>query len=90
MGSNPVKQLDRVLSAQILGMFLLGKFTGDYAAMKFTATLGTETGYVAGILFSLAFVLFYPSIERTYKRWQKSLWGSRSRSEEQAPDQNSD
>lgn len=76
MGSNPINQLDRVVSAQILGMFLLGKFTGDYAAIKATSMLGPETGYITGILFSLAFVLFWPSIERTYKNWQNDLWGS--------------
>ncbi|AGM11274.1 hypothetical protein HHTV1_18 [Haloarcula hispanica tailed virus 1] len=69
-GKNPIQQLDRVVSAQILGMFLLGKFIGDYAAIQITDVLGQDTGYVVGIAFSLLFVLFWPTIERRYEQWK--------------------
>ena len=73
-GKNPIQQFDRVLSAQILGMFLLGKFIGDYAAIQITGMLGQDTGYIVGIAFSLLFVLFWPSVERTYEKWQNDVW----------------
>lgn len=76
MGSDPINQLDRVVSTQILGAILLGKFTGDLASIYLQGWFGTPDGLLAGMVAGLAFMLFWPSVERTYKNWQRDLWGS--------------
>lgn len=54
---------DRLLGTVLLGVFL-GKFIGDYAALKLTAAFGTEVGYLLGIGFSVVAYLVYPPLER--------------------------
>ena len=76
MGSDPISQLDRVVSTQILGAILLGKFTGDVASIYLKGWFGTPDGLMIGAAAGLLFMLFWPSVERSYKKWQQSLWGS--------------
>jgi hypothetical protein len=76
MGSDPVSQLDRVVSTQILGAIILGKFVGDGLLIYFDHTFGRPDSLIIGAAVGLAFMLLWPSIERTYKKWQQNLWGS--------------
>lgn len=76
MGSNPLNQLDRVVSTQILGAIILGKFVGDGLLIYFDQMFGRPDSLIIGAAVGLAFMVFWPSIERTYKKWQQSLWGS--------------
>jgi len=73
-GGSPVDQLDRVVSAQILGAIILGKFLGDLASIYLTDWFGQIDGMIIGALFGLFFIVFWPSIEKTFQVWPQALW----------------
>lgn len=78
---SPINQLDRVVSTQILGAIILGKFLGDGLLLYFDSIFGRPDSLIIGAAVGLAFMLFWPSVERSYKRWQKRLWGDQNGSD---------
>ena len=71
---SPISQLDRVVSAQILGAIIFGKFAGDLVDLYLRDVFGSPDAKVAGMILGLGFMLFWPSIERTYQRWYSWAW----------------
>lgn len=58
------EEIDRLFSRKMLGSVLVGKFIGDYTALMFTRHMGTDLGYVSGILFAVSVFIYWEYLEQ--------------------------
>lgn len=65
------KQVEELFSRKMLGAVLVGKFTGDYAAIWATRVLGTDLGYIFGIIFTIGIFIYWEKIERAKQKAQE-------------------
>lgn len=61
--SRVVRRLDNIVTRVATGV-LVAKFTGDYAAILLTGTLGTHTGYQAGVAIAVTLAVLWEDIRR--------------------------
>lgn len=67
------EQVDRLFSRKMLGAVLVGKFVGDYTAILSTRLLGTDLGYITGILLAVSIFIYWERIERSIEQTTNEL-----------------
>lgn len=67
------ERVEELFSRKMLGAVLVGKFVGDYAALKTVQFLGVDLGYVLGIVLTIAFFVYWDRIERKAKQASDEL-----------------
>jgi hypothetical protein len=58
------KRIETLFSREMLGAVLVGKFVGDYAAIKTVQLLGTDIGYILGITVTISVFIYWEKIQR--------------------------
>jgi hypothetical protein len=58
------KRVEMLFSREMLGAVLIGKFIGDYAAIKTVQLLGTDIGYISGIFVTVGVFIYWEKIHR--------------------------
>ena len=70
------QRADELFSRQMLGAVLVGKFVGDYAAIKTTSLLGTDIGYVLGIILTIALFIYWEQLNQKAKQKKDEYTGT--------------
>jgi len=66
------ERVEELFSRKMLGAVLIGKFTGDYAAIKTVQLLGTDVGYILGILLTISIFIYWEKIQqKAYEQKEK-------------------
>jgi len=71
-------RVDELFSREMLGAVLVGKFVGDYTAITATDLLGTDIGYILGILLTITLFVYWEHIEQQAKAKKDKISNSQS------------
>lgn len=67
------QRIEEVFSREVLGAVLVGKFVGDYAALKTVFYLGNDIGYTLGIVVSIALFIYWDKLARKAQETKDEL-----------------
>jgi len=73
------QRADELFSREMLGAVLVGKFTGDYAAIKTTQLLGTDLGYIFGIVMTVALFIYWEQLNEKAQQKKDEYSGAQSK-----------
>lgn len=67
------ERIDELFSRKMLGAVLVGKFVGDYTALKTVEYLGTDLGYLIGITVTIGLFVYWDRVERKIQQKKDEL-----------------
>lgn len=67
------QRVDELFSREMLGAVIVGKFVGDYTAIKTTSLLGTDIGYITGIILTITVFIYWDRIEKRAREEKEKL-----------------
>lgn len=67
------ERVDELFSREMLGAVIVGKFVGDYTAIKTTDLLGTDIGYTLGIITTISLFIYWERLETKAKQTREEL-----------------
>jgi low temperature requirement protein LtrA len=62
------QRIEELFSRELLGAVLVGKFVGDYAAIKTTQVFGTDLGYLIGITVTISLFIYWEKVAQKAKQ----------------------
>jgi hypothetical protein len=67
------QRVDQLFSREMLGAVLVGKFVGDYAAIKTTSLFGVDGGYILGIVTTVTLFVYWERVAQRAKEESQKL-----------------